>query len=153
MSKSLSSEQIKRMEEGLVAVEQGDTLTALTLLEKLASPNSPAKVFSYLGYCLARERGLVEDALALCKEALQREPANPIHYRNLSRIYECAGARRKAIAALEKGMRFGRASVLRAEMRRLGVRRDPIIPFLSRMHPVNKYVGLWLAPFRRRPLV
>ena len=44
-------------------------------------------VESYLGYCIARERGQVREAVRLCQSALNAEPNNPAHYLNLGRVY------------------------------------------------------------------
>ncbi len=134
------------VEEGVEAVDRGDTVFGLLQLEKAAGAHSNPLVFSYLAYCLARERRMFSDAFALCREALEREPTSPSHYLNLGRIYLCAGEKNKAIKAFRRGLRYRRHHPLIVrELDRLGVRRRPFLPFLERDNPINRYTGKLLA--------
>lgn len=143
---------VQLVEDGIAAADRGDTLFALMQLEQAATAagRSPL-VFSYLGYCLARERRLFADGLALCREALQREPCNAVHFLNLGRIYRSAGARRQAVEAMQRGLRFQRHPLLLKELRELGIRRPPLLRFLPRANPVNRFLGKLLCQLRPRP--
>lgn len=142
---------VQLIEEAVAAADRGDTLTALLQLEKAADMRSPL-VYSYLGYCLARERRLFADGLALCREALQQEPSNPVYFLNLARIYREAGARKQAVDTLRRGLRYQRHPLLVRELAELGIRRSPLLPFLDRTNPLNKFFGKLLYRIRRQPL-
>ena len=138
------------IQKGMDAADRGDTLEALLCLEKVAATAHSPLVFSYLAYCLARERGLVSDSLALCRDALQREPCNPLHYLNLGRVYLCASDKARAIRAFRKGLVYRkRHPLILRELDRIGVRRRPLLPFLERSNPLNRALGLAFARVRR----
>jgi len=74
----------------------------------------------------------------------------PVFYLNLGRAYLAAGDRKKAIEVFCKGLTFdgGNRELLR-EVRKLGIRRKPVVPFLPRSHFINKYIGMVLHKLRR----
>ena len=98
---------------------------------------------SYYGLILALGDENVQDAINFCRGAIVRAAYEPEFYVNLSKVYTKAGQRKKALEALVEGMNFDKSnSLLRMEMKRLGVRRRPAISFLSRDHVVNRSLGL-----------
>ncbi len=112
-------------------------------LERLAKGiKVPSLIYSYLGYGLAVARGQVHEGLELCQRALQQEFFEPENYLNLARLYILAENRRKAIDTLNKGLEIDPEHsgllMLRLE---LGKRRSPVLPFLSRHHPLNRLLG------------
>lgn len=128
--------------QGNAALARGNTLEALFLLEEAAGKERAPLVLSSLGYCLAKERGEMARAFALCGEAIRRSPANTTHYLHLGRIHLLAGQRHLALAAFRKGLKFGRQQELIDEIRKMGLRRPPLFASLGRQHPLNKYLGL-----------
>lgn len=98
---------------------------------------------SYLGCAMARTQGLESEGLALCEQAVKVEFYQPENWANLAEVLLLCGRRQEAINAVEQGLdidsRFTRLQVIH---RRLGERRRPIVPFLSRSHPVNHLLGL-----------
>ena len=135
---------VREIDEGVSAANQGNTLVALVHLEKAAREGRSPRITSYLGYCLARERKQVAQGLALCRQAIQKEPASTEHYLNLGRVYLIAGQKGQAIKAMRRGLKNGRNSHLIKELQRLGRRRPPLFQGLTRNHPANKYAGLLL---------
>lgn len=133
------------LQRGTAEAEQGNTLDALFHLESAARSGTSPRLSSYLGYCLAKERREFKRAGDLCLEALKEEPAQAIHYLNLGRVYLAAGQKAAAIQALKKGLKFGKSRALIEALKKLGIRKPPVIPSLPRDHPVNKYLGLLLA--------
>ncbi|HSD50314.1 MAG TPA: hypothetical protein VLG48_02820, partial [Candidatus Methylomirabilis sp.] len=105
---------------------------------------------SYLGYCLARERQQFKEATGLCRQALAKEPEKAIHYLNLGRIFLAAGEKRLAINAFYQGLKRERHRLIVDELKRLGIRKRPVVGPLSRSHPVNKYLGLAFTRLRVR---
>lgn len=138
----MTDEKEQIFTKGVNAINEGNTLLALSIFEKLASSNPTPVINSYYAYCIARERGLVKNAINICKEALEKEPENPYIYLNLGRIYIVSKNIPEAIRILREGLSKGRDDFLIAELNKLGTRRRPILPFLSRKNPINKYLGL-----------
>jgi tetratricopeptide (TPR) repeat protein len=69
----------------------------------------------------------------------------PLLYLNLGRSYLASGNKKYAFESFQKGLAFDSDNKdLLQEIRRLGVRRKPIVRFLSRSHPINKYIGKML---------
>ena len=132
---------IELIRQGLTALENENTLHALSCFEKAVGHWPTAVVLSCLGYCLARERADLDRALELCEKALQQEPANPLHYLNIGRIYLLAQQKHLAIFAFHKGLEFGWHPVLMREIKKLGQRRAPLFPFLGRKHALNRFFG------------
>jgi tetratricopeptide (TPR) repeat protein len=109
--------------------------------EKAAGFWQTAVVLSCLGYCLARERRDLAKALALCQEAVKQEPANPLHYLNLGRVYLLARQKHLAISSFRKGLRFGRHQGIVEELKKMGRRRRPVFRTLGRKHFLNRFFG------------
>lgn len=128
--------------KGTAAAEQGNTLDALVYLESAHRLGSTPILASYLGYCLARERQQFKEAIGLCREALTKEPEQAIHYLNLGRVFLAAREKRLAINTFRQGLKRGRHRLILEELKRLGIRKRPVVPPVSRSHPLNKYLGL-----------
>lgn len=75
------------IEKGKRAIKTGDTLQALVCFEKAFQIENSPEICSYYAFCLAKERGKIQGAIELCKDALDKEPSNTVHYLNLGRIY------------------------------------------------------------------
>jgi tetratricopeptide (TPR) repeat protein len=98
---------------------------------------------SYYGLTLAMRRQRLADAVRYCREAVDREPMRAEWYLNLGRVYLACGEKRRAVRAFCRGLLVEpRHPWLTEALCRMGLRQRPTIPFLSRSHPVNKYLGL-----------
>jgi hypothetical protein len=147
----------------IFAIDRGDTLHGLIALECSPHLRSIPAVESYLGYCIAKERGRFREAVWLCQSALNAEPNNPAHYLNLGRVFLIAQDKGKAIAAFWKGIskapgaeagvltkraQRGHArehNLIVEELRRLGIRKKAPFRALHRGHPLNRVAGRLLA--------
>ncbi len=147
----------------IFAIDRGDTLHGLIALECSPHLRTIPAVESYLGYCIAKERGRFRDAVRLCQSALTAEPDNPAHYLNLGRVFLMAQDKGNAIAAFWKGIskapgaqagvlvkraRRGHArehNLILGELARLGIRKKAPFPSLHRGHPLNRVAGKVLA--------
>jgi len=136
-------------EKGLCALGQGKTKTALALLEAAIEierrrGNGPpqARYLSYYGLCLALVRNEVREGLRYCREAITLESYNSTLRCNLGRVLLRAGRRREAHRCFARGLRLepGHAATYR-ELRQMGLRRKPLLPFLARNHPINVFFG------------
>lgn len=131
-------------EKGLLALSNGHDYLALVCFENAAGLEEAPLYNSHLAFCLAKARGQYLRAIALCEEALEKEPCNAVHYVNLGRIYVLAGKRDKALETLRQGMQYQVNGEILRELERLGRRCKPVFPFLKRANPLNKYCGLLL---------
>ena len=79
------------------------------------------------------------------KETFSEEVLYPVFYLNLGRAYVAAGKKKDAIDSFKKGLRYDNGnSDLKQELHKLGVRKQPPVPFLDRSNPINRYIGLIL---------
>jgi Flp pilus assembly protein TadD len=130
--------------KGIAAVEKNDFMMAMVHFKDAAKLQKTPLVCSYLGYCLGRDRGHQEKAVSLCKEAIQAEPGNPVHYLNLGRVYAVSGQKMLAIKTFQRGLKFGRNTEIMAELKALGLRGQPVFTAFHREHFLNRYLGLLL---------
>jgi hypothetical protein len=81
--------------------------------------------------------------LRYCEESVRRRGGSvPEAWLNLGRAYRALGHRVLAVRALVRGKELDPANEeVREELRRLGVRRPPVLPFLPRSHPLNRFLG------------
>lgn len=69
----------------------------------------------------------------------------PVLYLNLGRAYLSGGKRKHAIDAFNRGLKYDNSHPdIKSELRRLGIRKRPPVPFLGRSNPINKYIGMLL---------
>lgn len=140
----------REFNQALAALAAEDTLTALSHLERALKLEDRAGWYSYLGYCIARERGQQRRGLEFCLNSLAAEPDNPEHFLNLGRVHLLAGDRVEALRLLREGINKGDSPGIVQLLESLGRRRQPVLPALSRTNPVNKYLGIILGRFGLR---
>ena len=69
----------------------------------------------------------------------------PTFYLNLGRAYFAAKKKKEAVKSYQKGLAFDKDNKdILWEMRKLGMRRMPVVPYLKRSNPINKYIGMML---------
>jgi Flp pilus assembly protein TadD len=98
---------------------------------------------SYLGVILARSEKKWGEAERLCDSAVRMKRNQAQLYLNLADVYRISGRRDEAVEALQAGMKFARRDVrLTIAMNRLIPRRNPVLRFLRRTHPINRQLGI-----------
>lgn len=133
-----------RWEEGLRFLREGTLLVG-------PSGSVPAVVLSYLGYAMALCESKVDQGLELCKEAVRQSFVDPDMLLNLARAHLLAGNRQPAVMAIERGLKVDRDHQGLLDLRtEIGVRRQPILGFLRRHHPLNRALGMIRHRFGRR---
>lgn len=129
-------ECLKRMRDGHAEEALNHARRALG-----AAPKNPFYL-SYTGLLAAVADRRFGDAVNLCTEALSLKCNHAQLYLNLAEVYQQAGRTTEAINVLEKGLvSAGRDFRIRRALERLGVRRAPVLSFLHRKHPVNRFLG------------
>ena len=140
--RNMQAEEI--YEKGLHALSNGHVYLALVCFEQAMNLEKSPLYCSYFAFCLAKARGQFREAMAMCAEALEKDPHNSVHHLNLGRIYLLAGKREKALQTFRQGMPFDRNNEIFRELEMMGTRRIPVIASLKREHPLNKYCGILL---------
>lgn len=126
------------------AVAMDNTVAGLASIEKALSCNDNMRWYSYLGYCVAKERGQVSRGTELCMLSLEHDPGNPAHYVNLGKILLLSGKKSEALRTLRDGMAQGGSTELITLLNQFGNRKSPVLPFLPRTNSLNKFLGLLL---------
>lgn len=105
------------------------------------APKNPFYL-SYTGLLAALAEKRYGDAEHLCQEALGLRHNHAQLYLNLAEVYQQSGRTPEAIAVLEKGLiSAGRDFRIRRALEKIGSRRDPVLAFLHRSHPLNRTLG------------
>lgn len=106
-------------------------------VEKERSPQH----LSQFAVAVLQYTGNLRQAVALCQEAIKDEPRNPTHFYRLGMIYLISGRKKEAVRIFNLGLRLGRHPGITRTLRVLGHRDKPVLPFLERGNPLNKYLG------------
>ena len=131
-------------------LDQNNILAALACLERALSIWDDPLWYSRLGFCIAKQRGQITRAIELCRTAIEHDPGNPLHYLYLGKVNLIAGNTPEAIQTFRQGMILGGSSELERMLNVIGIRKSPVISFLSRDNLLNKYLGIILARFGSR---
>jgi len=132
----------------------------LLLRASVQFPDEPL-ILSYYGCLQAIVDKKHRSGVEACKRAIAmfkgekssgEEVLYPVFYLNLGRAYLAAGKKKDAIDAFHKGLQYDKSnSDLRKELRGLGMRKTPPVPFLDRANPINKYMGIILKKAKKEP--
>jgi Flp pilus assembly protein TadD len=110
---------------------------------------------SYQGVALAHAERKFSDAEQLCRRAIESEYHRPEHYFNLGEVHLLAGRRAEAVKCFNQALSWNPAfEAAQDALRKLGIRKPPVLPILPRNHPVNVILGKALRGGKktRRPL-
>ncbi len=131
------------IEKGIALARDGEFEKAVKVFDQDLCFTQHPTAMSYYALCLANVEGNFDKAISLCLMAAEKEFYNPEIYLNLGRIFLLNGQKAVAVRAFRKGLKFDSTHFgLMGEMRKLGVRRKPVISFLHRTNPVNKFLGI-----------
>lgn len=143
------------LDEMKAALRKKDHAGALDVLRGALGhyPDDPF-ILSYFGCLTSILERNHEEGIKACKKAINylqlsmpfgQEFFYPTFFLNLGRACVAAGRKKDAILAFKRGLRAdGENGEIVQELRKLGVRRQPVAPFLERSNPLNKYMGLVL---------
>ena len=138
------------IQQGIKALEQGNSLVALMHFETAAKNDSSPILSAYQGYCLALERHEYRKGLALCMRATEKDPTNCELWLIFGRTCLLAGEKTAAIKAFRRGLKVGRNPAITSELKRLGLRKSPVITTLEREHLFNRHLGRYFNWFGLR---
>jgi tetratricopeptide (TPR) repeat protein len=138
----------RNVDRGIDLAKEGLYTEALKIFdENLGFTQNPVAM-SYYAVSLATAEGYYDKAISLCLMAAEKEFYNPEIYLNLGRIFLLNGQKSVAFKAFRKGLRFDNSHTgIIGEVRRLGIRRRPVLSFLSRGNTVNRLLGMLIVRF------
>jgi len=109
-------------------------------------------LYSYYGCLIAIVENNPREGIKICEEAIRKLETSmpfgteffyPAFYLNLGRAYLKGNRKADAIKAFKKGLKSDpENNDLQWEMQKLGSRKKPVVPFLHRSNPINKYIGM-----------
>lgn len=136
-------EAMKEFKEGLKLLNNQYSSKALPHLARaLELDNRNPFYLSYMGLALAAAQQKWAEAEEHCYNALRMKRNQPELYLNLAKVYRLAGRKADAVETLMAGLPLTRQDArLTKELRKLGFRRPPILPFLDRNHFLNRELG------------
>jgi tetratricopeptide (TPR) repeat protein len=141
------NELTEAMRDAIDLCRRGGWKEGLPALARIAEREErpgalPALVYSYLGYGIALRQQRVQEGLKLCQHAVKLEFFQAESYLNLARTQLLAGQRRAAVRTVAQGLKIEPDHARLLEVRReLGLRKRPVLPFLSRSNPLNLLLG------------
>lgn len=132
--------------EGIAACRDGNWSVGIDRLSAAAEAKSSGEVnslmYSYLGYGIAKYKNRKREGLALCEHAVKIEFFQPENQLNLARTLMLNGNRRKAVEAIERGLKIDADHhELRNLLLEIGHRRRPVLGFLGRDNFLNVFLG------------
>ena len=115
---------------------------AVEIEKRISDEVTQARYLSYYGLCVSLTGGSRHEALRSCRMAAKLEGFRPEICWNLGRVLLDAGKRREAYQALHWGLRMEpKHKGIKQELSRMGVCRQPVLPFLSRVNKLNVFLG------------
>lgn len=110
----------------------------------------PSQAYSFLGYGIAQTQRRHKEGLDLCRHALRLSFTEPENHLNMARLHVLLGNRKAAIKAVGEGLTLNpNHPPLLALYREMGIRREPVLRFLSRNNILNRLLGRLRHDFSR----
>lgn len=139
-----TQEEVKKLlNKGLAQLKRGHNVDAVFSFEELLFKSDRSAIsLSCLGLAMARGKLDLKAAQLYCREAIQKSPKKGDFYLSLAEVYQIKRDKSSAIKTLQKGLKVdkGHKGLIKA-IKKFGVRKKPIIPFLSRSNVLNKSLG------------
>ncbi len=142
-------------DRGVNYCRQGDWDTGMACLARVAEVDNgglelPSLFYSYLGFGIAYRERRIREGLDLCRHACRISFYEPDNFVNLARTALLAGHRREAYKAIQRGYALDPSSnALKKLHSKLGFRKDPVLRFLARDNPINRFLGRMRHGMRR----
>jgi tetratricopeptide (TPR) repeat protein len=148
------------LEELKILLRKNENTKAMELMgEALTRHPDNLYLLSYKGYLEAYVQRNFKHGITTCRKAIEKlrekmpfgeEFLLPFFYLNLGKAYLAAGRRLEAVTAFDKVMEIDPENSETMDiMKKVGARRKPVMPFLERSNPINKYMGKLLYKMKR----
>lgn len=139
-------------EEGRAAFAARDLETAHRAFERAHRKDSrDPRFMSWYGVTLVLVERNSLLGIELCDQALRATGPDPELLLNLARVHLSLNQRERAVRAILRGLEaFPTDAGLIAARDGIGIRRPPVLPFLSRDNPLNRLLGRLRHRWTRR---
>jgi len=139
-------------EEVQQLLRRGNGKSALNTLRNalVKFPDDPF-LLSYYGCLIAVVENNSKEGVKICEDAINRLNASmpfgseffyPVFYLNLGRAYLKDKKKKEAAQAFNEGLKSDPDNKdILWELKKMGSRKPPPLPFLARSNPINKYIG------------
>ncbi len=133
-------------------LRNGRAKAAYSVVLKACSvhPDHPI-ILSYYGWLQAVVDKKPRSGVTFCRRAFTNFKTSdphiagtvyPVLYLNLGRTLLLSGRKKEAVESFGRGLTYDRwHKELKKEMTSLGIRKSPVLPFLSRSNPLNRLLG------------
>lgn len=142
-------------EQGLASYRRADAAAAHLAFERAyrRSPRDP-RYMSWYGLTLVLVERNSNLGVQLCDQAIRSGGADPDLLLNQARVHLALNQRERTIRAIQRGLELwpGHAG-LQVARESLGWRRRPVLPFLPRNSPLNRWLGRLRTGFSRKGFV
>lgn len=134
-------------DEGVSLCRAGDWDRGMQLLGQVVeqrglSDELPGTAYSFLGFGVARFQKKVREGLKLCEHAVKIQFYEPDNHLNAARVQLLARNRKGAVEAIGRGLKLDpHHAGLRGLRQEIGIRKRPVLRFLSRNNPINRLLG------------
>ena len=140
------------IKETKALIRENNQKRALDLLNKavIHHPHNPI-ILSYLGFLEVAVNKQYAKGIDICRKSFkilkEQTPLGAgffltVLYLNLGKAYLAANKKKEAFDSFQKGLDIDKKNEdILYEIKKLGLRREPPLPFLKRSNPFNKYIG------------
>jgi tetratricopeptide (TPR) repeat protein len=139
-------------EEGVAAFGRRDLPAAHLAFERAHRRDSrDPRFMSWYGVTLVLVEKNSNLGQVLCEQALRLGGPEPELLLNVARVHLALNQRERAVRAIQRGLELcPQDARLAAARDALGTRSAPVLPFLSRNNPLNRFLGKLRHRWRQR---
>ena len=139
----IAADPVEEFKEGLKFLRNNYAKKALMHFTKAAELDKANPFYlSYLGLTLAAAERNWDEAEEICQRAVKMKRTQAELYLNLGEVYRLAGRKDEAVETLILGRQMTRKDPrILAALRKYGIRRPPVFPFLERQNFLNVKLG------------
>jgi len=145
-------EAIASFDEGLQRYREGDAVGAHALFER-AHRRAPfdARLMSWYGLTLVMVERNSNLGMLFCDQSLRMAGPDAELLLNQARAHLALGQRDRAVRSVIRGLAAAPFDpALKAAQTSMGWRRKPVLPFLHRNNPINRWLGKLRHKWSRR---
>jgi hypothetical protein len=143
----VSDEMRSHVEDGVRLCKEGDWNKGLPVLaaaieNRGVAEQVPGIAYSFLGYGVARFQGKLREGLQLCEHSIKLQYYEADNHFNLARVHMLSANRKLTVQALERALKLDpdHPGLLALKLE-IGMRKRPVLKWLDRDHPINRWLG------------
>jgi len=133
------------LKTGIKEAKCGNTRIAMEALQPFAHMKHFPEAKAWFGYCLAHEKKDASKGIEYCKGVLKRKSKLVDGYLALAKIYLDTGQNKQAFDVLQQGLKETNHVEVYTLLKSMGIRKKPVLPFLSRSNILNIRLGRIMA--------